>query len=179
VQDSKRRDAPPIRAAGADDPEIDTGDYRFESWPYVDRRLATDRREQPTGFWDSLISRGSRRAGRRRGERDNIYVDVYGGRDVALVLGVLFLNILDAWLTLDYTAKGGAEANPVANRLLELGNDYFVYAKCVLVGLCLTFLLVHKTFRYVRLAIRFMLLFYGALLVYHLFLQANFYVHQG
>lgn len=145
----------------------------YGCWPYAERRGGGDRRERSTpllsrfSFWG-----GARLAGRRRGERDNIYVDRYDRRDVGGVVVVLVLNILDAWLTLLYLGYGGTEANPVARVLLEWGTPWFLGAKSLLVTACLLFLAVHKTFRCVRPALRVLIWFYGGLLAYHLWLQA-------
>ncbi len=146
----------------------------YGSWPYVERRTGGDRRLRATPFvsWFSFFG-GSRTAGRRRGELRNIYVDRYAARDVAGILAILVLNILDAWLTLLYLGYGGSEANPVARYLLETGVDWFVGAKSLLVTVCLLFLAVHKTYAYVRPAIRVLIWFYGALLGYHIVLQAT------
>ena len=77
---------------------------------------------------------------------------------------------------LDYIKdKSGREANPVANALLELGHEWFIYAKCGIVALSLVFLLVHKTFRYVNAALWALVSFYGLLLVYHIYLQLEYY----
>jgi hypothetical protein len=116
---------------------------------------------------------GARLAGRRRGERDNVYVDRYAVRDLRAVLLILVLNILDAWLTLVYIGYGGSEANPLARTLLEWGTGWFLSAKSFLVSGCLLFLAVHKTFRCVRPALTLLTWFYGGLLVYHLILQAR------
>jgi hypothetical protein len=146
----------------------------YACWPYVERRSAGDRRARGTPLWSRfMLWGGSRLAGRRRGERDNIYVDRYERRDLMGVVAILILNILDAWLTLVYLGYGGSEANPVARRLLEWGTEWFLGAKSLLVTACLLFLAVHKTFRCVRPALRVLIWFYGALLVYHLVLQAK------
>ncbi len=148
----------------------------FETWPYVDRRSEDDRRDSPTRIWDTLFARGKRASGRRNGEDKNIYVDIYGKREISLVILILILNILDAFFTLDYIEKGGAEANPVAQGLLDLGNFWFICAKSFLVGLCLAFLLIHKKFAYVDLALGFLCAFYTLLLGYHAFLQVRYYL---
>jgi hypothetical protein len=146
----------------------------YGCWPYVERRSGTDRRARATRLFSRFsVLGGARLAGRRRGERDNIYVDRYDARDLRVVLAILALNILDAWLTLVYIGYGGTEANPIARTLLEWGTDWFVGAKSLLVTACLLFLAVHKTFRCVRPALRLLSWFYGGLLVYHLVLQAN------
>jgi hypothetical protein len=146
----------------------------YGSWPYVERRLSRDRRGRAT----PLLSRfslfgGSRLAGRRKGELQNVYVDRYDRRTMSGVVVVLVLNILDAWLTLLYLGYGGTEANPVARKLLEWGTQWFLGAKSLLVTGCLLFLAIHKTFRWVRPALRVLIWFYGGLLVYHLCLQAQ------
>jgi hypothetical protein len=144
------------------------------TWPQVERRKGPDRRARPTPFLSRFsFLGGGRLAGRRKGERDNVYVDRYDVRDVRAVVVILVLNILDAWLTLIYIGYGGSEANPVARRLLDWGTGWFLGAKSLLVTGCLLFLAVHKTFRCVRPALRLLTWFYGALLVYHLVLQAR------
>jgi Domain of unknown function (DUF5658) len=146
----------------------------YASWPYVDRRNGKDRRANGTPLWSRfMLLGGARLAGRRRGERDNIYVDRYASKDLSGVVVILILNILDAWLTLVYLGYGGTEANPVARKLLEWGTEWFLGAKSLLITACLLFLAVHKTFRCVRPALRVLTWFYGALLVYHLVLQAR------
>ncbi|MEZ6194968.1 MAG: DUF5658 family protein [Planctomycetota bacterium] len=146
------------------------------TWPEVDRRITPDRRGAPTSFWEALAGRGRRRRGRRKGEAQNIYVEIYGRREVLLVLAVLILNVLDALLTLDYLEKGGFEANPVARGLLDMGDGWFLAAKTFLIGVCLLFLLVHQTFIHVRTALYILCSFYGLLFLYHLFLQARFFL---
>jgi hypothetical protein len=146
----------------------------YGCWPYAEHRAAKDRRLRST----PLLTRfalwgGARIAGRRRGERDNVYVDRYATRDLRGVVVILILNILDAWLTLVYIGYGGSEANPVARTLLDWGTPWFLGAKSLLVTCCLLFLAVHKTFRCVRPALRLLTWFYGCLLVYHLVLQAR------
>lgn len=146
-------------------------------WPFHERRVRADRRDRPTVVGPANLRGGRRRRGRRRGEERNIYVDRYRVRDLGLAAAVLVLNILDAYLTVLYLAYGGAEANPVAAWLLECGVGWFLGAKSFAVSLCLLFLVVHKTFRFVRPALRALLFFYAALLVYHLYLQASAIVH--
>lgn len=148
---------------------------REDPFPRIERRLGPDRRAKPTSFWEALRGKGRRRGGRREGEMENIYVEIYGRHEIFLVVMVLILNILDALLTLDYLEKGGWEANPVARGLLDLGDAWFLGAKTGLIGLCLLFLLVHQTFKFVRLALYVLTAFYSLLFCYHLFLQLRFH----
>ena len=165
-----------VPSAGVDGQVASETERAYDAWPYVDRRSQDDRRHKPTGLLDSILGRARRQKGRRLGEDRNIYVDVYGRREIVLVVAILVLNILDAYFTLDYLDKGGAEANPIAQGLLDLGNSWFIYAKSVLVGICLLFLLIHKKFSYVNLALTFLCSFYTLLLGYHIFLQVHYYV---
>ena len=146
----------------------------YGCWPYVERRSSGDRRAKATRLLTKFaLLGGARLAGRRRGERDNVYVDRYATRDLRGVVVILVLNVLDAWLTLVYIGYGGTEANPVARALLDWGTPWFLGAKSFLVTGCLLFLAIHKTFRCVRPALRLLTWFYGGLLVYHLILQAR------
>ncbi|HYC78234.1 MAG TPA: DUF5658 family protein [Planctomycetota bacterium] len=145
----------------------------YACWPYVERRRGADRRGRPTPMFSIFLWRGRRAKGRRRGEDRNIYVDRYARPDLWLAASVLLLNILDAWLTVVYLGYGGAEANPVARYLLERGVGWFLAAKCFAVSVCLLFLVQHKNFAHVKPALRMLLAFYGALLLYHVYLQAD------
>jgi hypothetical protein len=145
----------------------------YHAWPYVDRRKGVDRRGRPTSILAGLMPGGARARGRRRGEDRNIYVDRYAKSDLVFATVILVLNILDAWLTIVYLGYGGAEANPVARKLLEAGCGWFLGVKGFAVSACLLFLVLHKTFSLVKPALRLLVLFYGLLLVYHLYLQAS------
>jgi hypothetical protein len=141
----------------------------YGCWPYVDRRSGVDRREAGTKVLSTYSLRGSRAAGRRAGERHNFYVDRYHTRDMAMATAILVLNILDAWFTLVYLGKGGTEANPIAQYLMDQG--WFIFSKAIVVGFCVLFLTVHKTFRFVRPALFVLLAFYTGLLLYHIYLH--------
>jgi hypothetical protein len=143
----------------------------YGSWPFMDRRHLPDRRLSKTNLFSVQLLRGRRAVGRRKGETRNLYVDRFQTGEVALVVVILALNIVDAYLTLNYLAKGGSEANPVARFFLEQGTHWFIFSKAFVVALCLVFLLVHKNFRYVRQGIHVLLYAYLGLLLYHIYLQ--------
>ncbi len=145
----------------------------YARWPFCEGRQGGDRRAGPTKMISKWNLMGVRARGRRRGEDRNIYVDRYQSSDLVVVVAILILNILDAWLTLIYLGYGGTEANPVAKALLDAGTGPFVGAKSLAVGACLLFLVLHKKFKVVRPALHVIAGFYGALLVYHLYLQAS------
>lgn len=149
--------------------EGDLGPYG--TWPYVERRVQTDRRLSGTRLFSRYMLTGHRLSGRRTGETHNLYVDRYRPGDLALAGSILVLNILDAWFTLSYLGKGGSEANPIARFLMEQGTGWFVFSKAIVVALCVLFLMMHKTFHCVRPALWALFGFYSLLLVYHIFLQ--------
>jgi hypothetical protein len=141
-------------------------------WDGIDRRTQVDRRDKPTTFWDSLTARGKRKRGRRKGEGQNAYVDVYRRADVFLLVGVLVLNVFDAGFTLVWMQEGGGEANPIMNSLIELGDGVFLAQKCFVVGLWLLVLTVHKNFQIAKYGMWVFFGLYSALLFYHVYLQA-------
>lgn len=144
-----------------------------QTWPAVDRRSGGDRRGRPTPALRNPFGLKRRKRGRRRGEDQNIFVDVYRKRDTAVLVSILVLNIFDALMTLIHIQRGGREANPVMARLLEDG-DYgvFLFQKCAVVGSLLLFLIVHKNFAIARGSMRLILAGYIGLFVYHIALQS-------
>ena len=144
---------------------------RPPTWPHVDRRKTEDRRTRPTRGWDSFFHR-RRRTGRRRGENEDIYVDVFRKRDVALLLGIFVLNILDAFFTLRWLQMGGGEGNPLMDQLIKTSDLLFLFQKCVVVGLWLVILMAHKNFRIARLGLWAAFVLYVFILIYHFVLQS-------
>jgi hypothetical protein len=138
-------------------------------WPEVDRRRNDDRRDQPTGFL-SRPWHGRRRGGRRAGERDNIYVDVYSISDVLILLCIFILNIGDAAFTLLWLQRGGGEGNPVMQFMLDIGVGAFLFQKCIVVGIWLLVLTAHRNYRTARVGLWSTLSVYTLLIVYHLVL---------
>jgi hypothetical protein len=139
----------------------------------MDRREGVDRRRRPTR-WISryAIWGGRRKGGRRPGDRKNIYVDRYGPGVLVLVLAILALNVLDAYFTVLYLEKGGRELNPLVRWIMGLHPDAIFFVKSGVIGLCLVVLCIHKTFLYVNRALWGILVFYTALLGYHLYLHS-------
>ncbi len=148
-------------------------DERRATWPERDRRSGPDRRRRPTRLWDSLVGPRRRQGGRRAEDRPGLYVDVYHPSDVALVLTVFVLNLLDAFFTLSILERGGREENPLMERLLEAGQETFLYEKCFLVGFWLVLLVVHKNFRLARIGLWLLLAVYLGVFAWHVFLHAR------
>lgn len=122
--------------------------------------------------WYTLFG-GRRFRPRRDGEHEGSFVDVYSGRLAALLLVFFALTVFDSVATLFYLRKGGTEANPIAQWLIDQGNLQFVIYKGVLTGVCVLFVLMHKNFRYARYAIGVGFSFYFVLAIYHLVLQVQ------
>ncbi len=136
-----------------------------------DRRTG-DRRERPTRPWSGILGPLRRSRGRRIEDRAS-YVDRYSRRDVALILAVFLLNVGDAFFTMLWLDRGGKEANPVMDFLLDIGPTAFLIQKCVVVGIWLVVLLVHKNFRFARLGIYISLAAYLGLILVHFGILAS------
>lgn len=139
----------------------------------MERRAHPDRRGQPTSVWSAFAGARRRRHGRRTGEEQDIYVDIFQRRDVALLILIFVLNILDALFTLLWLQRGGVEANPFMAWILGIGNWAFLAQKCFVVGLWLVLLLVHKNFRMARLGLWSAASLYALLILYHFVLIAS------
>ena len=144
-----------------------TSEQIADRWPLRDRRAGGDRRHRPTRVWDSFRGPSRRRGGRRAGEQGEVYVDRYRRREVLLVIAILLLNVLDAVCTLAWLGRGGSEGNPLMIWVLELGDGMFLFQKCVVAGVWLIVLLVHKNFRMAWLGLWALLAVYGLLAIYH------------
>ena len=124
-----------------------------------------------------MVSRYTFFGGRRRdflSEDDarDAYVDVYDRRLAMLVLVFFALTMFDAIATVYYIDHAhGSEANPIADWMLRQGRPYFVLAKGLPTALLLLFVMIHKNFRYGRLALALGFGFYFLLGIYHVTLQ--------
>jgi len=156
VQGSRKASATPNEA---------TGSQHGATWSGADRR-ASDRRQRPTRPWSDLLT-PLRRAHGRRADDVKGYVDRYSKRDVALLLAIFLLNVADAFMTMLWLHRGGREANPIMDFLLDLGPWAFLAQKCLVVGFWLILLLVHKNFRFARIGLYASLAVYALLLLLH------------
>jgi len=108
-----------------------------------------------------------RRAHGRRTSDQAGYVDRYSRRDVALILTIFIMNVGDAFFTMLWLDRGGKEANPVMDFFLDIGPGAFLIQKCIVVGIWLVALLVHKNFRFARIGLYISLVAYGILMLIH------------
>ncbi|MFP6638673.1 MAG: DUF5658 family protein [Myxococcota bacterium] len=137
------------------------------------KKRRRDRRSRPTSPWSSFKSPRRRTRSRRAEEVENTYVDRFTAHDVALLVSILVLNLLDAVFTLLWIQRGGAEANPFMAFMLELGDGFFLAQKCFMVGLWLIFLTIHKNFRLARIGLYSLAAVYLLLLAGHITLLTH------
>lgn len=134
-----------------------------------DVREGDDRRRHPTPMVSRYLLIGRRRAGRREGERTQIYVDRPGRAVLAAVAGVCMLSLADAFLTLRHLAHGATEANPVMRAALELGDVAFIVIKTLATMAGAAFLGLHKTWRLGRVCLAIALGGYVLLTAWHVY----------
>lgn len=152
-------------AARSEDEKVDSAEHGGRDWAGVDRR-DSDRRDRPTRPWIGMRGPFRRMRGRRAADRIG-YVDRYSRRDVALILAVFVMNVGDAFLTMLWLDRGGREANPIMDFFLDIGPGAFLLQKCLVVGIWLVILLVHKNFRFARLGLYASLVVYALLMIVH------------
>ncbi|MFT5696947.1 MAG: hypothetical protein ACI9QQ_002929 [Myxococcota bacterium] len=87
--------------------------------------------------------------------------------------------MLDAFFTLRWLGMGGGEGNPLMDMLIRANDMLFLLQKCVVVGLWLVILIVHKNFRIARYGLWGAFILYTGILFYHFALQAGGPLPQG
>jgi len=136
-------------------------------------RRQTDRRHRPTPMFSRYVLFGGRRRHiRRDDEREGAFVDVHGPFVLFVVLAIVALNLMDAFFTLLFLSHGGQELNPVVQWVLDsTWHPWpFILLKTVGIGMACAFLTMAKFFRPARIGLAFVLVGYGVLLGWHLFL---------
>jgi Domain of unknown function (DUF5658) len=137
-------------------------------------RRTTDRRRRPTPMFSRYTWFGGRRQHVRRLEDDQeVFVDRYGSGLLLAVLGVVLLNLADAFFTLLFLAHGGQEMNPIVDQVLAYGPHVFILFKTLGIGVCAGFLTLTKNFRAARIGLWIVLIGYSLLLCWHLLLLAT------
>ncbi|MGI9330339.1 MAG: DUF5658 family protein [Gammaproteobacteria bacterium] len=128
--------------------------------------------------WPSFLYGGlrpRRRAGRRSGDEQEIFLDWHEPRVLYLALGILLMSCLDALFTLNILAGGGRELNGVMDKLIQADKNWFVAGKIAITGtgvVLLTIAVKRQFLGRVRV-IRVLELFcagYAALIVWELYL---------
>lgn len=139
-------------------------------------RRGPDRRKRPTPMLSRYVLWGGRRRHVRRAEeREGAFVDVHGAGVFVIVVGIVALNLLDAWFTLLFLSHGGQELNPVVQALLDSAWHPwpFIGMKTVGIGLACMFLAMARNFQAARLGLWAVFLGYTCLLGWHLYLLSS------
>jgi hypothetical protein len=104
-----------------------------------------DRRSRPTGPLDAFRLAGRRARIRRTVDRDLVhFFDRFHVFELALIVSILSLTIVDGILTVELLSTDCEEANPLMKLALQQGHGTFFVVKYVLTALGLPFLLVFK-----------------------------------
>jgi len=125
-----------------------------------------------------MLSRYTFFGGRRASSAgEGSYVDRYSSLAAGLVLVFFGLTVFDTVATVYYIdCVHGTEFNPIAQWMLDRGRLFFVFAKGAPTLLLLLFVIMHRHFRYGRLALSLGFGFYFLLAIYHLALQVQAYM---
>jgi hypothetical protein len=136
-----------------------------------ERRKGGDRRKNPaTRLQWRNFHMGTRSEVRRKSDPQQVYVDVFGLRDFATVLIVLFLSCLDAAFTIYHLSRGATELNLLMAYALNIGIGYFFILKYSITALGVLILCVHKNFRLIREVFIGIITLYSLLIIYHVIL---------
>jgi len=87
--------------------------------------------------WSLLYGgfRPRRRAGRRTGDEQRIFLDWHEPRVLYLALAIVLMSCADALFTLNLLAVGGEEVNTIMRALLDQGTRAFLWTKIALTGI--------------------------------------------
>ena len=109
------------------------------------QRFGVDRRRKAIPLLRYLVADGRRKGVRRAEDRRRfIILDRYSSHLLTAIVGILFLSLLDALLTLSLIEHGATEINPVMAFFLKQGPLIFTSAKYLLTSLAVViFLLVN------------------------------------
>ena len=146
----------------------------------VERRSGTDRRRNSTINLRMLLLGGRREHGRRKEDKMKTFlVDRYSPYLLAAIVGILFLSVIDALLTLYLLSRGAFELNPVMAYYLEMGPYSFLAVKYALTCVAvISFLLLRNIYlrplrMYTGTLFYFVLALFGTVVAWQLFLVAR------
>jgi hypothetical protein len=86
--------------------------------------------------------RPRRRAGRREGDEQVIFLDWHEPRVLYLALGILLMSCLDALFTLNILTAGGRELNSLMDQLIQADKSWFVTGKIAITGTSVVLLVI-------------------------------------
>lgn len=133
--------------------------------------MGPERRKRPTPAVSAYAFGKGRRYSVDSRVKDGGFVDLYSQRLAIMLLLFFFFTVVDSVSTLIYLDKGGKEMNPVAQWMIDQGDEFFILVKGVVSALCILFVMIHKNFRYSQIAIILGFTFYSTLTLYHIILQ--------
>ncbi|SPD76080.1 conserved membrane hypothetical protein [uncultured Desulfobacterium sp.] len=111
----------------------------------IERRSGNDRRKNT----HRIISRhrliGRRRHLRRKEDRKYPQlIDRYSAKLLPIIMGILFLSIMDALFTLILVGRGAEELNPVLAYFLGISPWHFIWIKYLLTSLSVLLVVLCK-----------------------------------
>ncbi len=139
--------------------------------PETDRRTFTDRRKRPTPILSWYTFLGRRRGFRRESDREKGgYTDRYSLRLFFLFASMLFLNILDVFLTNTIIHQKGWKLNPMIRSVMEMSGERFWIWKFAIISFALILLCLHIHFKPVKTIIAVLSSIYFLIILYQIFL---------
>ena len=120
---------------------------------------------------------GRRRRNRRETDpRRNYFVDRGENLWQTGLVAILLFVVIDALSTLHIIGQGGAEANPIMAWFLARGTLYFILAKVAPALAGFAVLTVGRHFRPAQPIALVLILVYGVLILYHLYLLTRIHL---
>lgn len=117
---------------------------RIENAP-GEKRFGAERRRRSVPSLSILFSGGRRcRVRRVHDQRRIVILDRYSPGLLAVIMGILFLSLTDAFLTLNLIEHGASEINPVMAYFLQKGPLVFTLVKYGLTSLAVIIFLLVK-----------------------------------
>jgi hypothetical protein len=144
-----------------------------------ERRSRADRRRRVwwAVFYGSFNPR--RRRPPRRGDDSRYHsLDWHGAHLLAVSIGILILNVADAFLTLRLISLGAIEINPVMDALVSRNVAAFATLKMGMTGISVVTMVFLARYRFMR-AVRVEMVLYGVLFAYTVLIGYEFSMLQG
>jgi Domain of unknown function (DUF5658) len=140
-------------------------------------REDSDRRDRPTKMFSRYTIFGRRRQNRRDSDPTiRYYVDWISGFYLKVLIAVAAFIIIDAFSTLHIMDNGGGEANPLMDWMIQRGVGWFIFVKFCTAIVGFMVLAVHRFFPLCRPLAGVLLLAYGGIVCYHVYLLALIHI---
>lgn len=162
-------DSPPTSGDAASAPGADNP--REAQGTSAEDRSCADRRKQPTAVFSRYTFFGRRRRNRRDDDPNKRYfVDRADGPYLKVLFAILLFIIVDIFSTLYIIGQGGCEANPIMDWVLQQGKGCFISVKGLTALFGFLLLGASRYFPIARPLAAALLLAYGGIVIYHLYL---------